>query len=71
LRARVIYIPESTQTDEALKLTGPSPLRDMINFVVKKVIETSESFQGLNVAFEDFNRGFKEEQSKEGLLNCH
>jgi predicted ATP-dependent endonuclease of OLD family len=62
----VIHIPETTLTDEAVKLSGPSPLRDMINFVVKKVIETSKSFHSLHEAFEEFNRGFKEEQSKEG-----
>lgn len=63
----VIYIPELAKTGDTLKLSGPSPLRDMINFVVKKVVSSSESFQGLSDAFNDFNREFKEEQSKEGF----
>lgn len=63
----VIYIPEVTETDETLKLSGPSPLRNMLNFVVKKVVKTSKSFQELTTAFEGFDDKFREEQSKEGL----
>lgn len=63
----VIYIPEVTKTDETLKLTGPSPLRDVITFVMKKVVKTSESFVNLNKAFEEFNNKFKEEASKDGF----
>jgi len=62
-----IYIPEVTTTDETLKLTGPSPLRDVITFVMKKVVKTSESFRNLNKAFEEFNDKFKEEASKDGF----
>jgi len=63
----VIYIPEVTKTDETLKLTGPSPLRDVVTFVMKKVVKTSESFGSLNRAFEEFNSKFKEEASKDGF----
>jgi len=63
----VIYIPEVTRTDETLKLTGPSPLRDVITFVMKKVVKTSETFGNLNKAFEEFNDKFKEEASKDGF----
>lgn len=63
----VIYIPEVTKTDETLKLTGPSPLRNVITFVMKKVVKTSESFGNLNKAFEEFNNKFKEEASKDGF----
>ncbi|MEM0201516.1 MAG: AAA family ATPase [Candidatus Micrarchaeaceae archaeon] len=63
----VIYIPDVATTDETLKLTGPSPLRDVITFVMKKVIKTSESFGNLKRAFEEFNSKFKEESSKDGF----
>jgi len=63
----VIYIPEVTKTDETLKLTGPSPLRNVVTFVMKKVVKTSESFGNLNKAFEEFNNKFKEEASKDGF----
>jgi len=63
----VIYIPEISKTEETLKLTGPSPLRDTLTFVMKKVIKTSGSFKLLNDAFAKFNTGFKEESSKDGF----
>ncbi len=63
----VIYIPEITKTEETLKLTGPSTLRNTLTFVMKKVIKTSESFKSLNDAFEEFNSKFKEEASKDGV----
>lgn len=63
----LIYIPDVTKTEETLKLTGPSPLRDILNFVIEKVIGTSESFKSLNDAFEEFNSGFREEESKDGF----
>ena len=63
----VVYIPEVTKTDETLKLSGPSPLRDVITFVMKKVVKTSESFGNLNKSFEEFNDKFQEEDSKDGF----
>ena len=63
----VIYIPEVSITTEALKLSGPSPLRNMLNFVAKKVVESSQSFQDLTQTFEQFNQAFREEQSQEGF----
>ena len=63
----VIYIPEVTKTDDTLKLTGPSPLRDVITFITNKVVKISESFVDLNKAFEEFNSKFKEEASKDGF----
>jgi len=63
----VIYIPEIIKTKEALKLSGPSPLRNVLTFVMKKVVKTSESFNSLNEAFEEFNSKFKEEASKDGI----
>jgi len=63
----VIYIPEVTKTDETLKLTGPSPLRNVLTFVMKRVVKTSESFGNLNGAFEEFNDKFKGEASKDGF----
>lgn len=63
----VIYIPEIAETDETLKLSGPSPLRKIMDFIVKKVVATSGSFQELTKTFEDFDVKFRNEQSQEGL----
>jgi len=58
---KVIFIPEISKVDDNLKMSGPSPLREMINFVVKKVITKSDSFNKLNESFEVFNNEFKSE----------
>jgi predicted ATP-dependent endonuclease of OLD family len=58
---RIIFIPEISKVDDNLKMSGPSPLREMINFVVKKVIAKSDSFSKLNQSFEIFNNEFKSE----------
>lgn len=62
-----IYIPEVAKTDEALKLSGPSPLRNVITFVVDKVVKTSKAYGDLDKAFEEFNIKFNEEDSKDGF----
>lgn len=63
----LIYIPDVQKIDDTLKLTGPSPLREIIKFVMSKVVKTSESFDNLNDSFERFNSDFREERSKEGF----
>lgn len=65
----VIYIPGIAKTDETLKLTGPSPLREVINFVMRKVISSSKSFESLRLAFDEFNNKFKDEVSDGFSLN--
>jgi hypothetical protein len=40
----VIYIPALTTPNEQMKTTGPSPLRNMLNFLLKKVVEKSQSY---------------------------
>lgn len=55
----LLFIPELSKTDDNFKMSGPSPLRDMINFVMKKVIKNSQVFADLQTAFDTFNRDFK------------
>lgn len=63
----VIYIPEVAKLDEYTKLGGPSALRDTLNFVVKKVIKNSETFETFSKAFTEFNGKFKADASKDGI----
>jgi putative ATP-dependent endonuclease of the OLD family len=63
----VIYIPDVAKIDDTLKLSGPSPLRDIIKFVMAKVVKTSDSFERLNDSFQEFNTDFREERSKDGF----
>ncbi len=61
----IIFIPELSKIDDSLKMSGPSPLREMINFVVKKAVENSATYKSLTDAFEDFNKKFRKETSKD------
>ena len=63
----VIYIPEVTKIDEYTKLSGPSAFRNLLAFVVKKVMKNSVAFEKLSTSFEDFNITFREESSKDGV----
>lgn len=63
----LLYIPELSKTDDSFKMSGPSPLRDMIDFVMQKVVKNSQLFTNLQTAFDTFNRDFKEESSKDGF----
>ncbi len=62
----IIFIPEISRIEDNLKLSGPSPLRNMINHIMKKVVKGSNCFNELQKAFEKFNNEFREEQSMEG-----
>ncbi|MCD8553386.1 MAG: AAA family ATPase [Seleniivibrio sp.] len=66
---KIIYIPELSKVDDNLKLSGPSPLREMITYVMKKVVEKSDSFNNLSSAFQEFNSKFKHEKSDELSIN--
>jgi predicted ATP-dependent endonuclease of OLD family len=63
----VVYIPEIAKVDEYTKLSGPSAFRSLLEFVVKKVVKNSPSFESLSESFVDFNKRFKEEASKDGV----
>lgn len=63
----IIYIPEVARVDEYTKLSGPSAFRDTLNFLVKKVIKNSQSFETLSKSFAEFNEKFKSEASNDGI----
>jgi len=63
----VLYIPEVNRSDDALKLSGPSPFRDMVNFVMKRAVLDSRSFGDLQTAFNSFNERFRAEASADGF----
>jgi len=63
----ILYIPEVTKLDEYTKLSGPSAFRDLLEFVVKKVVKNSGAFEDLSKSFDNFNMEFTEESSKDGF----
>lgn len=55
----IVYIPALTTPDEQMKTTGPSPLRNMLNFMLKKVVSKSSAYGQLGKAFEELNNEAK------------
>lgn len=48
---RLIYIPALTTAADQMKTTGPSPLRDMLNFMLKRVVSDSAAYKEVELAF--------------------
>lgn len=63
---KAVYIPAASALDKTVNLSGPSPLRDIMNIVMKSVISESESFKSLQSAFSAFNSSFKTETNNDG-----
>ena len=57
----IVYIPAMTTPGEQMKTSGPSPLRNMLNFMLKKVVAKSTAYSQLGSAFEALNTEAKEE----------
>lgn len=63
---RVIYIPALTTASDQMKTTGPSPLRDMLNFMLKRVVSESAAYKAVAQALGNLN---DEAQGNDGFLN--
>lgn len=55
----LIYIPALTTPSEQMKTTGPSPLRSMLNFMLKKAVSKSHAYHQLEKAFDELNNEAK------------
>jgi len=62
---KILYIPALSKTDEGLKMSGPSYLRNMIDFVFEKGIKGNQSFASLETAFSTFNAEVTKESAEE------
>ncbi|MEM4725045.1 MAG: AAA family ATPase [Candidatus Hadarchaeum sp.] len=58
---KVIYIPAISRLEEHTKLTGPSALRDLINDILKSVINASTAYQELKNRVQEFSQKIKTE----------
>jgi putative ATP-dependent endonuclease of the OLD family len=52
---QVLYVPALSTPAEQTKMSGPSPLRNMLNFLLKKVVSKSDAYKEINTAFEKLN----------------
>ncbi|MDR6060148.1 AAA family ATPase [Escherichia coli] len=63
---QVLYVPALTTPAEQTKMSGPSPLRNMLNFLLKKVVSKSEAYKEITTAFEKLNH---EARKDDGFLS--
>jgi putative ATP-dependent endonuclease of OLD family len=63
---RVIYIPAQTTAADQMKTSGPSPLRDMLNFMLKHVVSESAAYKAVEDAFGKLN---EEARGDDGFLS--
>ncbi len=52
---QVLYVPALTTPAEQTKMSGPSPLRNMLTFLLKKVVSKSDAYKEITTAFEKLN----------------
>lgn len=57
----LLYIPAITSVADQTKMSGPSPLRNMINHLLKKVVTKSPSYQAVVDAFASLGSEAKDE----------
>lgn len=63
---QVLYVPALTTPAEQTKMSGPSPLRNMLNFLLKKVVSKSDAYKEITTAFENLNN---EARKDDGFLS--
>lgn len=61
----VVYVPALSVPNDHLKMSGPSPLRDILSFILKRMVSTSPAYTRLQEAFTELN---EEASAKEGML---
>jgi len=59
-----VYIPAAGELDDFAKLSGPSPLRSVVNGVVGNLVQSSTAFSQLKSDFEKFSDSFREEEAE-------
>ncbi len=64
---KIIFIPSVNKTEDVLKTSGPSPLRQIATFVFEKVAKKSPAFNHLETAFSSFESDFSIESSPDGF----
>lgn len=58
---KVIYIPAFISANDQMKTSGPSPLRDMLNLMLKRVLKNSSAYNEVTNSFNKLNEEAKED----------
>jgi putative ATP-dependent endonuclease of the OLD family len=59
----LVYIPAVSKLEDHTKLTGPSPLRDLVQNILDPIIGESQAFTDLKAEFEKFSRVIKKQET--------
>jgi predicted ATP-dependent endonuclease of OLD family len=62
----LIYVPAVSRLDDHTKMTGPSALRELVNGILKSVLDKSDSYGALARQFGAFADEVKSERSPDG-----
>lgn len=63
----VIYIPSVSKIEDETKLTGPSPLRALLNNILNDLLQSSRAFDDLKQQFANFSQSLKQEETESEL----
>nr|MBP9819504.1 AAA family ATPase [Candidatus Woesebacteria bacterium] len=67
----IIYIPALVSLQDSFKTSGPSPYRDLLMSLIKKMASQSPSFTSLKTAFETFSTSFVQEKLDPATPSLH
>lgn len=59
----VVYIPATSKVEDQTKTTGPSPLRDLLNDILRTVTQSSAAYRKLLESFQEFTNNIKTEKT--------
>jgi len=62
---KIIYIPAASKIDDETKLTGPSPLRDILANILGNLISDSRAFEQFSTDFNAFKGELKTEKTED------
>jgi len=62
---KVIYIPAVSKLEDETKLSGPSPLRDILNDILDNLIASSKAYKKLTGSFDTFKKEIKAEETED------
>lgn len=63
----VLHVPAVSRVDDVTKFSGPSPLRELVNGLFKKLLKNSAAFADLQSALVKFGGAVAQEKTADGL----
>ena len=65
-RGGIVYIPAISKVDEHVKLTGPSPLRELLNDIMASVAQDGDAYNRLSESVDSFSTTISGESTADG-----